>query len=202
MPRYCPKCGKKLGNDGYCKKCCGFTSLTTSFYDGQKEIKKELIPKKGVSNQVHPTPPVQSAIYETQEDIDEKLKQEMEYENIKSERFALLFQIVAIAFVVVPLLFQFVSSPQLDTDRVGTILGRFIFRLIIAIAAYFAYRRKHYIPSKRNNEKYNFLITKGPGGEWTCPYCRFENIGSDRCEQCGFPPSFAPPEASNKGESL
>lgn len=40
MSRYCPKCGSKLWHEGYCRSCLEFTTLHTSFDDGQEELKK------------------------------------------------------------------------------------------------------------------------------------------------------------------
>lgn len=40
MPRYCPKCGSKLWHEGYCRSCLEFTTLHTSFEDGQEEFKE------------------------------------------------------------------------------------------------------------------------------------------------------------------
>ena len=82
-------------------------------------------------------------------------------------------------------------SSEVLAEFSGAILGRTAWCLPLMVLSTALLRSLLFKKRWKANKNINFFVIKRSDGGWTCPYCHMENIGSNRCEQCGFPPIFA-----------
>lgn len=90
-------------------------------------------------------------------------------------------------------------SPESLAEFLGSIIGCSFYVLVIIFSTRLP--RSILFPKKWNpNKPVSRYVTKGPDGEWRCPYCHMENLGADRCEKCGLPPIFQANEETYPNE--
>lgn len=188
MPRYCPTCRERLDKSSYCRRCRRFFPQQPS-EDGPFGFRKLTASQKreiviGLIVAVICWILLAVELCETVIALVESRP----FPDSLAKHFG---KIVGYSSYVLP--------PDDLMEFLGKLIGWSFYVLVIIFSTKLP--RSILFPKKWNpNKPVSRYVTKGPDGEWRCPYCHMENLGADRCEKCGLPPIFQANEETYPNE--